>query len=180
MPYRDIPFEEVVMLQKIPYFLSVLGMIGGVFISILFGVDESLFKERINAGLENNSKIQAIQDVEIKKETIKSESEKNWRYYQRYHFHANAVSGLSLALLIFLAFVQAKKSEKFIAGYLISVGGFLYPFVWLFAALYGPQMGRTEAKEAFAIFGYMGGVFFLGVIYALFLAAVKPWKEPLA
>lgn len=168
------------MLRKIPFFLSILGMLGGVFIAILFGADESLFKKRIAAGLEKNVKIQSIQDTEKKQEMINAEADKNWRYYQRYHFHANGISGLCLALLILLGFVQAKPREKFIAGYLVSVGGFLYPFVWLFAALYGPEMGRSEAKEAFAIFGYTGGLFLVGVVYSLFLAAVRPWREPLS
>jgi hypothetical protein len=168
------------MIRKIPYFLSIFGMLGGVFIAILFGFDESIFKDRIAAGLEKNAKVQSIQEPAKKEETIKGETEKNWRYYQRYHFHANGIAGMSLALLILLAFVQTSSRSKLIAGYLISVGGFLYPFVWLFAALYGPEMGRSEAKDAFAFFGYMGGVFFAGVIYALVLAAIKPWREPLA
>jgi hypothetical protein len=62
---------------------------------------------------------------------------------------------------------------------MIAIGGFLYPFVWLFAGLYGPEMGRSEAKEAFAVFGYMGGVYLVGILYALYLAAAKPWKTPL-
>lgn len=167
------------MLRKIPYFLSVLGMVGGVFIAILFGANEPMFEKRIADGLEKNVKIQSIEDSVKKQETIKMESEKNWRYYQRYHFHANGIAGLSLALLILLGFIQAKQYEKLIAGYLISVGGFLYPFVWLCAALYGPEMGRAEAKEAFALFGYTGGLFLVGVVYALFLIAMRPWREPL-
>lgn len=167
------------MTHKIPYLLSIFAMVGGVFISILFGAEESLFKDRIAQGLQKNVKVQSIQDVQKKEDTIKTETEKNWRYYQRYHFHANGIASLSLGLLILLSFIKAKKKEILIAGYMISVGGFLYPFVWLFAALYGPEMGRDQAKESFAIFGYMGGVYLVGIIYALYLATSKPWKAPL-
>jgi len=52
---------------------------------------------------------------------------------------------------------------------MVAIGGTLYPFVWLFAGIYGPEMGRSEAKEAFAFFGYMGGVFLLGGIYTTIL-----------
>lgn len=58
------------------------------------------------------------------------------------------------------------------AADLMSIGGLLYPFVWLFAGIYGPEMGRTEAKEAFAIFGYMGGLFLVGAIFTLILGIV--------
>jgi hypothetical protein len=63
---------------------------------------------------------------------------------------------------------------------MISVGGFLYPFIWLFAGIYGPEMGRNEAKEAFAIFGYMGGVCLLGMIMASYLAIAKELRFPQA
>jgi uncharacterized membrane protein YraQ (UPF0718 family) len=165
---------------KFPILLSILAMIGGVFISILFGANEGMFKDRILKGLEQNVKIQSIQDPGVKAEKMKSEQDKNWRYYQRYHFHATGISSLSLVILLLLAFVQGHKFETTVASYLVALGGFFYPFVWLFAGLYGPQMGREEAKEAFAIFGYMGGVFLVGIIYSLVLATIRPWKEPFA
>lgn len=167
------------MTKKIPLLLSMIAIIGGVFISIIFGVNEDFLQNRIKQGLEKNVKIQLIVDEKIKSEKMKSEQEKSWRYYQRYHFHANGIASMSLGLIILLAFVRASKKEILIASYMISIGGFLYPFVWLFAALYGPEMGRNEAKEAFAIFGYMGGVYLLGVIYALYLAITKAWRAPL-
>lgn len=167
------------MTTKFPFLLSIFAIIGGVFIAILFGANEELFHKRIEAGLQNNVKIQSIVDAKEKSEKIKAEHDKNWRYYQRYHFHANGIAAVSLALLTLLAFVQGSKKQIMIASYMISVGGFLYPFVWLFAGLYGPEMGRNEAKEAFAFFGYMGGIHLVGVIYALFLASVKPWRAPL-
>lgn len=161
---------------KFPFILTLIAMLGGIFISILFGANEELFKNRISAGLKKNVKIQSIQDPQAKSEKLKAEHEKNWRYYQRYHFHATAIASMSLVLLIFLGFIEASEKELFVASYMIALGGFLYPFVWLFAGLYGPEMGRNEAKEAFAIFGYMGGVYLLGVIYTIYLAITKNWK----
>jgi hypothetical protein len=166
------------MTKKIPLLLSMIAIIGGVFISIIFGVNEDFFQNRITQGLEKNVKIQLITDEKLKSEKMKSEQEKSWRYYQRYHFHANGIASMSLGLIILLAFVRASKKEILIASYMIAIGGFLYPFVWLFAALYGPEMGRSEAKEAFAIFGYMGGVYLLGVIYTFYLASTKEWRAP--
>lgn len=158
------------MLNKIPFLLTVLGMAGGVFIAILFGVNEDLFKNKIKDGLTRNVKIQAMADPAEKEAKLKAEADKNWRYYQRYHFHATGIGAMSLALLLFLVRVGAPDKPKLAASYLVSVGGLLYPFVWLFAGMYGPEMGRHEAKEAFAFFGYMGGLFLIGVLLTLALA----------
>lgn len=74
-----------------------------------------------------------------------------------------------LGLLLFLSQLSAPRNLVTVGSYLVSVGGFLYPFVWLFAGIYGPEMGRAEAKEAFALFGYMGGLFLVGGLWTLIL-----------
>ncbi len=167
------------MKQKFPYLISILSVLGGVFISILFGLDEDIFKKRIEEGLNKNVQIQSIADLGEREKVFKAEKDKNWRYYQRYHFHANGIAALSLVFLFLLAFLQTRPLEKLICAYSISIGGFLYPFVWFFSAIYGPEWGRETAKETFAIFGYMGGVFFVGAFYLFYLVIQNPFKEPL-
>ncbi len=158
------------MLMRIPFVLALLCMLGGVSISILFAVNESAFKEKIVSGLNKNVKIQQIVDPKAKEDKIKSESDKNWRYYQRFHFHATGIGAMTMGILLFLSGLRAPRKHRAIASYLIAVGGALYPFVWLFAGIYGPEMGRDEAKETFAFLGYMGGLFLLGGFYSLVLA----------
>lgn len=167
------------MKNKIPFLLTLLSLIGGVLIAIGFGANEDYFKAKIQSGLEVNPQIQSIQDPLIKAEKIKSEADKNWRYYLRYHFHANGIAGVTLALLIFLTYLEASQRQILLASYSISVGGFLYPFVWLLAGIYGPEMGRNEAKEAFRVFGYSGGIYLFGLIYLFYLAIVKQWRSPI-
>lgn len=164
------------MIKKIPFFLTILGMFGGVAIAIVFGVNEELFLSKIKAGLQGNVKIQSIQDTAERERKIETETSKNWRYYQRYHFHATGISAMALALLLFLQLSLAPSALKTFSSYTTSLGGFFYPFVWLFAGIYGPQMGRSEAKEAFAVFGYMGGVFLIGVLACAFIALKYPTK----
>lgn len=158
------------MLKKLPFFLALLSIVGGVFISILFAVNEDMFKSKIKSGLEKNVKIQQIADEKEKSDKIKGEEEKNWRYYQRYHFHATGIGAMMMGMLLFLSHLNAPGNSVTLASWATSIGGTLYPFVWLFAGIYGPEMGRTEAKEAFAIFGYMGGLFLLGGLYTMFLS----------
>ena len=162
------------MKTKAPFIIALSGMILGVIIAILFGVNESLFKDKISNDLKLNQKIMQIEDVEKREIIIQKEKVKNWRYYQRFHFHSTGISSMTLVVLILLSFSLAPSKHKTIASYMTSVGGFFYPFVWLFAAMYGPLWGRSVAKESFAIFGYMGGVMLLGLILSLYLLVKYP------
>lgn len=166
------------MLRKLPFLLAILGMAGGVFISILFGANEEMFRARIEAGLQKNAKIQQIADPVQKAAKMSSEADKNWRYYQRYHFHATGIGAMAIGLLLFLRRLKDVPDHMILAAsLLVAVGGFLYPFVWLFAGIYGPEMGRSEAKEAFAMFGYTGGLFLVGIAVSLYLTARYELKE---
>ena len=162
--------------KKIPFLLAVLSLIGGIFISILFGINESIFKDKIKRDLQKNIKFSKIMDSNIKNEKLKSEASKNWRYYQRFHFHSGAIGTMTVSLLILLSCIQAPAKLIILNSYMLSIGGFLYPFVWLFAGIYGPIMGRSEAKEAFAIFGYAGGVYLLALILLLALLVKYPLR----
>jgi hypothetical protein len=165
------------MIHKIPFALALLTMIGGVFIAILFGANEDLFKKKIEAQLANNVHYSSIQDPAEQKKQMAAEADKNWRYYQRFHFHATGIGAMSLAVLTFLAVLTTPTALRSIASWAVAVGGFLYPFVWLFAAMWGPEIGRGPAKEKFAVFGYMGGVFLLGLLLALVQYFRSPAKE---
>lgn len=166
------------MLNKIPFALALLTMIGGVLIAILFGANEDLFKKKIEAQLLQNPAYSSIQDVADQKKQMAAEADKNWRYYQRFHFHATGIGAMSLAVLTFLALLTPVSKLRAISSWCVSLGGFLYPFVWLFAAMWGPEIGRGPAKEKFAVFGYMGGVFSLGLLLALVHFLLSPGRKP--
>lgn len=165
------------MTQRIPYVIAILTLIGGVFISILFGVNEDYFKDKINEGLKKNEKVNQIQDPVEKEAVLKTEADKNWRYYQRFHFHATGIGAMIMGVLLFISFLSAPERIKTITSFAVSIGGFLYPFIWLFAAIYGPEIGRGAAKEKFAVFGYMGGLFLVGLILTLYMALKYRLKE---
>lgn len=165
------------MLERVPFLIAILGLCGGVLIAIFFGVNEDYFKGTIDRALQSNPSIAAITDATQRKSTIKKEAEKNWRYYQRYHFHATGIGAMSLGLLIVLAMLVGARRARLLAAYFISIGGALYPFVWLFAAIYGPSIGRHAAKERFAIFGYMGGLFLVGALLCATLVVVLPFRN---
>jgi uncharacterized membrane protein len=164
------------MLQRIPFIITLLTMLTGVFIAILFGVNEDIFKGKIAKQLENNKKIQSIVDPVKKAKKIEKEKSKNWRYYQRFHFHATGIGAMSMVVVVYLYLLIAPGLLNTITSFLVSVGGFLYPFVWLFAAIWGPEIGRSVAKEKFAFFGYMGGLFLIGILITIVLSLLQ-FKE---
>jgi len=171
------------MKQKAPFLITLFSIFLGVFIAILFAVNEDLFKKQIANGLLENAKViemsqsSAPEMQEKKASYIKAESEKNWRYYQRFHFHSTGIAAMSLGILLVISLLSAPKLQVLIASYMVAIGGFLYPFVWLFAGIYGPSMGRSAAKESFALFGYMGGVFLVGVAFSIYLVARYPLRD---
>ena len=75
------------MIKKLPYIIAIFTMFSGILIAIMFGANEDFFKKKISNSLNQNSKISAITDVNIRKEKISKEKSKLWRYYQRFHFH---------------------------------------------------------------------------------------------
>ena len=172
--------SQSLLKNKIPFLIVLIQIFLGVLIAIFFGVNESFFKDRISTELKSHPKmISLAKDPSLAGEQkmnafLKKESAKNWRYYQRFHFHSTGVAAMSLGLLLLLHFLVVPGVKKLVAAYLVSFGGFLYPFVWLFAAIYGPSLGRGVAKEQFAIFGYMGGVFMLGILLTIYLTAKYP------
>lgn len=158
------------MIERIPFIITVFGMALGIFIAILFGINEDIFKGYIKDEIKISSHYAKVSPVQ-KEAYFKKEYSKNWRYFQRFHFHSTGIGAMTLAMLLFLAFLEAPKNLKSLTSYALSVGGFFYPFVWLFAGIYGPIWGRSVAKENFAIFAYMGGVFLAGTLLTTYLAS---------
>lgn len=158
---------------KFPIIIALFGIILGISIAILFGINEGIFKDKISQDIEQSQKYQSITDTVKKVEYKKKEEAKNWRYYQRFHFHATAINSMSIGLILLLILVNISTSLQIKLSYLIAISGLLYPFVWLFAGIYGPIIGRSAAKDKFAFFAYMGGVYLVGVILITFLVAIK-------
>lgn len=161
---------------KYPFMIALLGITLGIFIAILFGINEDIFKDKINAGIEQNKKYQSLTTEIEKKEYKSKEADKNWRYYQRFHFHSTAISSMSVALILLILMVNISSATQIYLSYLLAISGLLYPFVWLFAGIFGPIIGRGVAKEKFAVFGYMGGIYLLGVITLMVLVGLRGVK----
>jgi hypothetical protein len=116
--------------------LSMLALIFGISMGVMFGTAEDGVKQFISDGIAAHP---AQHDA-------KSQS-KIWRYAQRSHFHATGVGGFALVLVLVTGLTALPRKLKFVAATLIGVGSF-YPMAWLSMFLLSPSLGRDGAHHA--------------------------------
>jgi len=126
--------------------LTILTLLFGIGMGILFGVNEDLVKDWISAGI---AAYPGLHDAKS--------SAKIWRYAQRAHFHATGIGAFTLGLVILVALSGMKERLKCLTAILIGLGG-LYPLAWFSMFLLSPSMGRGPAHGAFIteFFVYVG------------------------
>ena len=116
--------------------LSMLTLIFGISMGVMFGTNEDGVKQYISDGIAAHP---AQHDA-------KSQS-KIWRYAQRSHFHATGVGGFALVLVLVTGLTALPRKLKFVAATLIGVGSF-YPMAWLSMFLLSLPLGRQGAHHA--------------------------------
>ena len=116
--------------------LSMLTLIFGISMGVMFGTNEDGVKQYISDGIASHP---AQHDA-------KSQS-KIWRYAQRSHFHATGVGGFALVLVLVTGLTSLPRKMKFIAATLIGVGSF-YPMAWFSMFLLSLPLGRDGAHHA--------------------------------
>jgi len=121
---------------RIGLILSMLTLIFGISMGVLFGANEGGVKQYISDGIATH---QSVHDK-------KSES-KIWRYAQRSHFHATGVGGFALVLVLMTGLTTLSRKMKFAASTLIGIGSF-YPMAWLSMFLLSLSLGRDAAHHA--------------------------------
>ena len=148
---------------KIGLLITLMSLVFGVGMGIVFGANEKVFKNYISKNIELNP-------------TVHDEKSKSkiWRYAQRAHFHAGGIAAYSLALLLIILLSKMKDSYKRLSSTLIGIGS-LYPLAWLIIFLMAPHVGRDAAKHNILtesiVYGTVGAfVIGLGILLAsLFL-----------
>jgi uncharacterized membrane protein len=121
---------------RIGLVLSMLTLIFGISMGVLFGANEDGVKQYITDGIATH---QSLHDS-------KSES-KIWRYAQRSHFHATGVGGFALVLVLITGLTTLSRNMKLVASTLIGIGSF-YSMAWFSMFLLSPSMGRDAAHHA--------------------------------
>ncbi len=158
---------QEIQVVKVGLGLVLLGLMFGVGMGILFGINEDLYKGYIKQGIEANP---AVHDAKS--------ADKIWRYAQRAHFHATGIAAFSLGLIILTMLSGMKSRYKKVSAIFLGLSS-LYPLSWLTMFLLAPSIGRGPAHEHFLteIFVYtgVGGLLIGGAILCgnLFLGSFR-------
>lgn len=142
--------EQELRVVKAGLGLVIVGLMFGVGMGILFGVNEDAFKDFVAQGIAANPEVHDAKSPD-----------KIWRYAQRAHFHSTGIAAFSLGL-IFLAMVSSlKPAYKKMSAILLGLGSF-YPLSWFSMFFLAPSIGREAAHahiltEVFAFTG-VGGI----------------------
>ena len=120
---------------KIGLLITLLSLVFGIGLGIVFGAKEEVFKNYISQNIQENP---TVHDDKSK--------DKIWRYVQRAHFHSTGIAAYSLALLLIILVSKMKENAKRLSSTLIGVGT-LYSFSWYLMFYLAPTVGRDAAHS---------------------------------
>ncbi len=149
--------NTTIELPKLGLGLAMCGLLFGLALGILFGMNEDLFKDFIASG------ISAVPDLHDENSPAKI-----WRYVQRAHFHAMGIAAVTISLILLVAVSSMTSGLKKLSAVLIGLGN-LYPLSWFFMFLLSPSLGRsaahaqlsTELVTYIGVGGLLTGLFIL-------------------
>lgn len=125
--------------------LSVLTILFGQGMGIIFGLNEDAIKSRLNASAS------AVLSTTYKADDagMKSVLDKSWTYMQRAHLHAGAMGTTALALTILLSVLGTSTKLLVPISVALGGGGLGYSVFWMWAGFLAPGLGSTGlAKES--------------------------------
>ena len=148
--------EQELKNVKIGLALVLAGLLFGVGMGIIFGVNEDVFKNYIAQEIASNPDVHDAKSPD-----------KIWRYAQRAHFHATGIAAFALGLIILVMFSTLKPTYKKVSAILLGLSSF-YALSWYTMFWLSPSIGRGPAHahiltEFFAYTGVGGlllGAFF--------------------
>lgn len=117
--------------------LAMLTLLINIAFGALFGLNEDMFQNYIQAGISAHPALFKPNDAEI-----------IWRMVQRAHFHAGGIGAYSLGLVIVTALTSMSEKRKQITALLIGLSIF-YPLAWFAMFLVAPDIGRSASHHAF-------------------------------
>ena len=128
---------------RLGLFLSVVTLLFGQGMGIVFGLNEDLIKSRMKASAEvvrdsiyhgDASAIKAVQD-------------KSWTYMHRAHLHAGAMGTSALAMILLVSLLGTSTRLQQAIGFGLGAGGLGYSVFWMWAGFRAPALGSTSAAK---------------------------------
>lgn len=123
--------------------LSVLTILFGQGLGIVFGLNEDVIKSRLKAdAVEVQSTI--YKDDKI---AMKAVVDKSWNYMQRAHLHAGGMGTTAVALIVVTCLVGASGKVTALLSLALGAGGLGYSVFWMWAGFRAPGLGSTGAAK---------------------------------
>jgi hypothetical protein len=125
--------------------LTVITILFGFGVGIVFGLNEDLIKSRLNASAL------VVFDAEYHGDAkeMKVVLDKSWTYMKRAHLHAGAIGSVALGLILLVSLLGTKPILTTGISLGLGLGGLGYSVFWLWAGFLAPGLGSTgAAKEA--------------------------------
>ena len=135
------------------------GLLFGIGLGVLFGVNEDAVKEYIAEGIAAHPEVHDGKS-----------QDKIWRYAQRAHFHATGIAAFSLGLVLLITHSTLLPAYRRLTAVLVGLGS-LYPLAWFSMFLLAPSIGRGPAHEhivteTFTYIGVGGLVTGIAILFA--------------
>lgn len=140
-------FSTNLRAASIGLLLSILTLLFGQGMGIVFGLNEAAIKSTLKEGAAE------VQTSIYKDDKVASKAvvDKSWTYMKRAHLHAGGMGTTAIALIIVLCLVGASCKITALISVLLGAGGLGYSIFWMWAGFRAPGMGSTGvAKESLA------------------------------
>jgi hypothetical protein len=123
--------------------LSVLTILFGQGLGILFGANEDAVKGRLK------SSAAAVLDSAYQGDeaAMKQVLDKSWRYMLRAHLHAGGMGTTAFAFILFLGLARRPGWLSWGTSLALGAGGLGYSVYWMLAGFRAPGLGNTSAAR---------------------------------
>lgn len=123
--------------------LSVLTLLFGQGMGIVFGLNEDSIKSRLKAAT-----IEVRESVYHNDDTaIKVVLDKSWSYMQRAHLHAGGMGATAVSLIILICLLPGSTRLIIPISTGLGAGGLGYSIFWMWAGFRAPALGSTGAAK---------------------------------
>lgn len=151
--------------------LSVLTLLFGQGMGIVFGLNEDAIKDSLSASASEVRETVYKSDDDAMKAVLS----KSWTYMKRAHLHAGGMGTTAVALIVVLCLLGVSSRASAAISIALGAGGLGYSVFWMWAGFRAPGLGSTgAAKESLSWLAMpSSGAFVLATVAVLVLIIVS-------
>lgn len=136
-------FNQSLRTATLPLILTVLTLLFGQGMGIVFGLNEDAIKSHLSDSAA------AVRETTYHADdaAIKAVLDKSWTYMHRAHLHAGGMGTTALALIVLLCLMSPPPRVLWGTGVGLGGGGLGYAVFWMWAGFRAPGLGGTGAAK---------------------------------